>query len=308
MRKRVELTLASILILLCIGLRLAHTDNIRRQDRAAHLIALDGLASMGELERPVVQFPHGMHAVGDDDASCRTCHDVAPDGEGLLFVFKAQEGLSREEIKALYHDQCIGCHADRESANKPTGPQMCSGCHEKEPLKSVKPMHPVDFNTPLHTLHTEKAALACQTCHDLPDSPAPFDQDRSHDLCLGCHLTGQSNDSASAPLDCGGCHTSKSPLLVLDGDASQGGQVAFDHELHEMADVSCEVCHHKEPETACRECHTDGKTDTDVKISIQAAMHTKKSERSCVGCHEEMGIGDVDDCTSCHQPFGEDAS
>ena len=310
MRKRVEATLASLLILLCVGLRLAYTSDMTSPEGGVDLIVMDALLPLGKLERPSVRFPHEMHAAGGEEASCLLCHEARPgEDAGIFFTFKGRDGLSREEIKDLYHTECINCHAEREVARKPTGPQVCSGCHVNPTAVQFPSSHSVDFNPSLHTLHTEKAAIDCQACHDVFDEDGRKEAssgNASHDLCIACHLSDKARENSNAPLNCTGCHEAPSmPLeeIELAENKVHGGEVDFDHDLHEMADISCEVCHHKEPETSCDQCHTDGDSIKGGGVSLQVAMHTKNEERSCVGCHEAMGAGVVDDCTGCHAPF-----
>lgn len=317
MRKRVEVTLASLLILLCVGLRLAYTSDVTIQNGGVDLIVMDALVPFGKLERPLVRFPHEAHAAGGEEASCLLCHDAKPgEDAGFFFTFKGRDGLSREEIKDLYHTECINCHAEREVARQPTGPQVCSGCHVNPTADQLSSPHSVDFNPPFHSLHTENAALDCQACHDvfgeddreeLPDGHQPASSgNSSHDLCITCHLSDGLSENVSGPLSCTGCHEEPSispEEIELSENKAHGGEVIFDHDLHEMADVSCEVCHHKEPETSCDECHADGDSINGGGVSLQAAMHTRDADRSCVGCHESMGAGVVDDCTGCHAPF-----
>lgn len=318
MRKRVEATLAVLLILSCVGLRLAYTRHLTPSEERVDLINIDALSPYGKLERPIVRFPHEKHVAGvETESGCLLCHDPRPEDEaGILFTLKGRQGLAKDALQELYHSQCIGCHADREAAKQPTGPQICSGCHVNSQGDAPSISHSLDFDPRLHALHTEKASLDCASCHDALDAaPRPEGSAKghvatpdnpSHALCISCHLTEQKNGHSRAPLDCSGCHALP-PMAPDDALAAgvnlQGGEVAFDHDLHEEADISCEVCHHKEPETSCSECHTDGDSSRGGGVSLHAAMHSKVADRSCIGCHDAMGAGEVDDCTGCHAPF-----
>ncbi|BCS95626.1 hypothetical protein DSLASN_12580 [Desulfoluna limicola] len=317
MRKRVEATLASLLILLCVGLRLAYTGSVATREEGVGVITIDSLVPFGKMERPAVRFPHEKHASGGDEASCLVCHEARPgENAGIFFTFKGREGLSREEIKTLYHTECIACHADREAAKLPTGPQFCSGCHVNDTAGLPSSPHFLDFEDHLHALHADTAGLGCQACHDVFGEERPDESTHvppgytSHDLCITCHLAENMAGSAGTPLGCTGCHAlpfMPSEAAELTKNDVRGGEVLFDHDLHETADISCETCHHKEPETGCAECHASGDaTDGGAGVSLQVAMHTKSSERSCVGCHDAMGVDAVDDCTACHAPFQDD--
>ena len=311
MRKRVEATLTIFLILSCVGLRLAYTDHRTPPEESVDLITIDALAPLETLKRPAVRFPHGIHvAATGEDASCLACHDPAVGGSpGISFTLKDRQGLSGEAVQGLYHDRCIGCHADREAAGQPTGPQVCSGCHEKH-IPDPSPMsHAVDFDARLHMRHTDEAALDCRTCHDaLASADGNSDTGKAaHALCITCHLDTTTAGTSDAPLGCIGCHAM--PLTSSDNEeqpamAAYGGEVEFDHDLHDEADISCDVCHHKEPETGCTECHTGRGSLEGGGVTLHTAMHSLTADRSCIGCHDTMGAGVVDDCTGCHAPFG----
>ncbi|VVS95679.1 cytochrome c3 family protein [Desulfoluna spongiiphila] len=308
MRKRVEATLAVFLILSCVGLRLAYTAHRTSPEESVDLITIDALAPLDSQERPAVRFPHDLHvAATDEGASCLACHDPAPgDSPGISFALKNRQGLSGLAVQDFYHDHCIGCHAEREATGESTGPQVCSGCHVKHAPNPSSMSHAIDFDARLHVRHTDDAALDCQTCHDALASSQGRDDtaQASHALCITCHLDIATSD---APLDCTGCHAkplSSSDSGELPAMAAYGGEVAFDHDLHEESVISCDICHHKEPDTGCAECHTRGGSPEGDGVTLQTAMHSLDAERSCIGCHDTMGAGVVDDCTGCHAPFG----
>ena len=69
--------------------------------------------------------------------------------------------------------------------------------------------------------------------------------------------------------------------------------VDFAHDLHKEKVSDCKTCHHYGVGTgSCVDCHggdsrARGKKD---------AFHD-----SCRGCHQEMGISKMKDCTFCHK-------
>jgi len=318
MRKRVEATIAIFLILSCVGLRLAYTSYLTTPEESVDLITIDTLAPFDTLQRPVVRFSHELHvSATGGDASCIACHEPHPDDtSGLSFTLKDQQGLSREDIQDLYHAECIGCHADRESDGQPTGPQVCSGCHVKHIPETSPISHAVDFDSGLHVVHTDNAALDCQACHgilasgDMEKVTDSGDTGKAaHALCITCHVNTVKAGTSEAPLNCGGCHALPRPALDDAGTPAiiaQGGEVEFDHDLHDEAGISCEVCHHKEPDTGCAECHTSGESPKGGGVTLQVAMHSRTADRSCIGCHNTMEAGVIDDCTGCHTPFSAD--
>jgi hypothetical protein len=74
--------------------------------------------------------------------------------------------------------------------------------------------------------------------------------------------------------------------------------VAFDHKSHETKTTSCKACHH-ETLKKCNDCHkTDGGELKGGFVSLEQAMHTSDSTRSCIGCHKEFTK--KPDCAGCH--------
>ena len=307
MHKRVGAILAFFLVLLFFGLCLAQSREGGGESQGGDVISMDTIVPYGELERPKVQFPHKKHVPNADKATCLQCHEARPDGV-ISLAFKERKGLSGIEARDYYHAQCIGCHADAAAAKQSTGPQVCGGCHVKgEPAPSSS--HDVHFDDTLHSIHSEAASLDCRTCHDrlhgddVVDGPAMSRRNVSHDLCVGCHVSTLGTGEPGGPVTCKACHNDPDDTSSMPRVAAGGGEVLFDHDLHEGADLSCDACHHKEPETACAECHTGENAPEGGGVSLYTAMHTRKAERSCIGCHDSRGAGEVDDCTGCHAPF-----
>lgn len=318
MRKRVGATLAIFLILFFFSLCFAGSQDKGGQSTGADLITMDSMSPHGAPARPWVQFPHGKHVARAGETGCLLCHEPrSGQGEGISFSFKQTRGLAGPQAMDRYHSGCLGCHADVAAATGPTGPQVCGGCHVRGAAALAPSSHDVDFSASLHCIHTEDVALDCGTCHGLPhgdDRPVPlegkglsaFSGNASHDLCLTCHITDRNTGKESGPLTCNACHgpaAQPSSRTCSPENVPHGGEVSFDHELHASADISCEACHHKAPETACSECHTDGHSIKGGGVSLYAAMHTRNTDRSCIGCHDAMGAGEVHDCTGCHAPF-----
>ena len=310
MRKRVGASLAFLLGLLFFGLCLAYSEGTDEQNRGVDVISMDTITSYGVLQRPKVHFPHEKHVIDAEKDTCLKCHEARPDG-GVSLAFRQRKGLSGMEARDYYHAQCIQCHADAAAATGATGPQVCGGCHVNgEPASSPSSSHAIDFDDTLHSIHTEQATLDCRTCHDrlhgepcATDSPAMSPRETSHDLCVSCHVSTLDSGEPGGPVTCTACHTDPVDTSSMPRVAAGGGEVLFDHDLHEGADISCETCHHKEPETSCSECHDASGSSRGGGVSLYAAMHSRQADRSCIGCHDAMGAGEVDDCTACHAPF-----
>ena len=74
--------------------------------------------------------------------------------------------------------------------------------------------------------------------------------------------------------------------------------VVFNHKAHEASVDSCRTCHHVRIES-CTVCHTvDGNKDGNF-VKLADAMHSKTSDSSCVGCHQQT-VMQKKECAGCH--------
>ncbi len=357
MCKRVGSILAILFVLFCATVSLADTGQKEPRD----VITIDALMPFGELERSVVQFPHGQHTAAMPEMDCLSCHDERRDARtgkstGLTFQFKDHGSLSEKEaIKDLYHAKCLDCHAERAVAKESTGPQTCNACHVKNSIDPT-PLEKVRMDAALHATHADKASLECASCHhaydpaekkavyvkgeegsctychqeNVPVSPSEgmpttTVKTASHDQCLNCHLTVQKDQIAqgdgvkTGPLLCSQCHEGETvrdtpsipetmrlkrnqPDAVVIGAKilTDKDLVPFNHKAHELTGISCKTCHHKSL-TACTECHTPTGSEKGDGVTLETAMHTKRSDRSCIACHTE--VKKALECAGCHRPM-----
>ncbi len=85
-------------------------------------ITITTLAAFGKLELPPVTYLHDVHtqALAKENKGCETCHYVADNK--LSFTYLRRPNARHEDIKDIYHANCIGCHARDAAAGKKTGP------------------------------------------------------------------------------------------------------------------------------------------------------------------------------------------
>ncbi len=178
---------------------------------------------------------------------------------------------------------------------------------------------PVEFP---HAKHAgQPNQLGCNECHltdangglnprlkyplDISDSDA-YTSDY-HDLCIGCHQERLDEGKITGPVDCGQCHSHKSPPVT------RWTEMHLDYSLHyrhiKSMGNNCESCHHcydedqkrlyykKGEENSCEDCHQD--TDQGNTLSWKNAAHTQ-----CVGCHlqrkEHEQKAGPSECAGCH--------
>ena len=97
-------------------------------------ITINTLAAFGKLELPPVTYLHDEHtqALAKENKGCDTCHYV--ENNKLSFSYLRRTDPRPEEIKDIYHANCIGCHAKDAAAGKKTGPLdgFCRSCHNAD--------------------------------------------------------------------------------------------------------------------------------------------------------------------------------
>lgn len=316
-----------------------------KQERApepggAGLIVIDTLAASGKLSYPVVRFDHDKHTKAVEN-KCDACHAVA-EGSKVTPLFKRQGQEDPSRIKAIYHDNCIGCHQQTAQAGKKSGPGSgeCRICHAG-PQASVREVIP--FDKSLHYRHVASKMVQpapgeqenCSKCHtqDKPDKRnLSFAQDKgeAHTKCIACHMEVAKAKQPSGPLECGGCHDAAKRTtykVIPDVPRLQAGQAAsmlliapapktaakdaprsvvpFDHKGHEAKVDRCSACHHDaraKGVPACSQCHTPGGTQDGKFVTIEQAMHRPWAMESCIGCHNAKKA--AAQCAGCHEFLG----
>jgi hypothetical protein len=162
---------------------------------------------------------------------------------------------------------------------------------------------------------------SCRVCHASGHGIRPWYSEVGHNSCVACHLK-LGKQAKTAPLNCAGCHA---PEARASQSASKGvprlmrGQpdatimfpvsgkgvtpaaamkpVLFDHKAHEDKIPGCRSCHHARI-GACGTCHTAEGSPAGYALNLDRVMHKEKSQRSCVGCHNE-GLK-APECAGCH--------
>ena len=187
----------------------------------------------GPLQRPPVEFNHGLHAVKLEDKGCTACHLRAGKKGLTLKMGRADDGSNRDALMNLYHDQCMGCHKQRLRARKKTGPVTCGKCHLRRhsPLSRRMAM---TFDRSLHYRHVRAMKEECKECHHVLDKAtkklvykkgeesACFDchgdkddgkklslRNASHRDCITCHLSRRQAGHKAGPVYCVKCHDAR---------------------------------------------------------------------------------------------------
>lgn len=200
----------------------------------------------------------------DVNGSCNYCHEKTDT------VVKGRDPEKIRANRAASHYKCVSCHLKLVQEGKKeseSGPVKCEGCHGTDGLAKVK------ANT---KQMVEQAKPDLRMKRKQPDAA----------LIL-----------ASTPAM---AKSATTPAVKRDEQARMGA-VAFNHKFHEENSATCNVCHHASLQSCSEKCHQPASVGPQVGkvVNLAQAMHSAKSEHSCVGCHAKKQLEDKN-CAGCH--------
>jgi hypothetical protein len=297
--------------------------------KRADIIRIDAMQAFGKLERPPVTFLHQKHteALAAQSKDCSTCHMVENDRSVPKFM--RLKNTAKQEVMDNYHANCIACHQETAAAGQK------GGCHHEFDEVTKK------------LFHAEGKEGTCRYCHkDATEENRLSLRLASHMACIDCHSKTLAKSDDAGPITCGGCHDPAQQELVEkltvvprmkrnqpdmvfvrstksglknSNPATRMNLVPFNHKAHENYNDTCRVCHHANL-NACVQCHTMQGTKEGDQITLEASMHRRSVNMSCLGCHDlnqrdpkcagcHAGIArarqqDPDACQACHMGDG----
>ena len=325
----------AVLVLLCILWSGCTTGDAAEQASGPDVITIDGMTRYGKLERPPVQYPHGLHvdAVRKEKEDCTKCHRERDDG-ALSIMFMQLPDSTRQGEMDLYHDNCVGCHKRKTSAGEDAGPVTCGGCHVREPLYRST-AQPFVMDRSLHYRHIEAAGEKCETCHHGYDEQTRklvykkgeeescrdchrerTEENRisyrraAHMDCVGCHYTTARADSTKkvGPQRCEGCHDPGSLMTIKVVEnpprlkRNQPDFVLLSAAEKELASSNMRTVpfSHRDHENytrTCRDCHHET-----LKACTDCHALAGREEGGGVMLEEAMhSLDSPHSCTGCHQ-------
>ena len=213
-------------------------------------ITIKTLAAFEKLELPPVTYLHDQHtkALAKENKGCETCHFV--EDNKLSFTYLRRKSTRPEEVKDIYHANCIGCHNQQAAAGKKTGPQdgFCRSCHNADVPAAMARldagMDKISHYRHLASKDIPPAAAGqdnCKACHHQYDQAAkkliyvkgqegscrfchlkqPQDrisslQQASHEQCLSCHQElAKKGAKGPLPVTCSGCHSAEAQAALV---------------------------------------------------------------------------------------------
>ncbi len=259
---------------------------------------------------------HHHNAIGPIQ-SCSNCHSKE----------RKRVDLSKPDLEAAYHRQCINCHRNWSHSND------CTSCHALRTNSKVKitgttqvKVHPkveepnrIIFETNYddgkvvtfyHEEHINKFNITCSSCHendnctschdklkynkavflqfDKPVKISKTDSDH-HKPCFSCH----END------DCTVCHKDKISGPFNHAKAAGWALNKFHGKL------SCQKCHGSSNKfvklnNSCISCHKNFKQGSFNHKVTGLQLNETHSSLDCSDCHEENNFSKKPACTNCH--------
>jgi hypothetical protein len=275
-------------------------------------------------------FSHKVHAqMSLMSGGCAGCHHYNTVGPILPCsdchsVERKREDLSKPDLQAAYHRQCINCHKEWSHSTD------CTSCHleksksiagkESNELKGKdhpevkepeKLIYETNYNkgkivTFFHNEHTSLFGVDCISCHQKENCTRCHDinniktissnlpekitksSSQHHQPCFKCHADDKCSD----------CHLDK-PMDPFDHKVSTGWALNRFHEK-----LECAKCHSNNTFTklnnSCVSCHKNfvagsfNHSVTDLKLD---EIH---ADFECGDCHIEENFANKPDCSNCH--------
>ena len=284
---------------------------------------------------PVV-FSHKIHAeMAEMAGGCKTCHHYNTVGPiqpciNCHETSRKRDDISKPDLEAAYHRQCITCHREWSHSNN------CTSCHAlknasntslvssnvkkisgkthpklEEPSKIVYETNysKGKFVTFFHDEHIKTFGASCVNCHQQDNCTKCHDRDKTNlvqKISDGMPIKIQKS-KAEHHKPCFSCHQNDSCSLCHK-DKESG---PFNHlevtgwalnRFHEK--LSCEKCHGTSKKFVklnndCISCHTNfapGKFDHKI---TGLKLDENHSELDCKECHQEKTFAKPV-CTNCH--------
>jgi hypothetical protein len=264
-------------------------------------------------------FTHKLHAeMSLMSGGCAICHHFNPPGK-IVSCSSCHENkrvrtdLSKPDLKAAFHRQCMGCHSTWEEKTE------CASCHalnssnkKVESKPYIEKAHPpitipkkIVYETEsdegsivtfFHNDHSSLFGLECSDCHTEEScakchakTKPNFASANEHDRCSACHDTED---------NCGYCH--KDNLAEpFNHKVKTGFALSGYH-----AGLSCVSCHKTKNKFTglnkkCISCHAneDGYFNHDITGISLDETHI---EFECESCHQSNNYSKKPSCIECH--------
>lgn len=302
------------------------TSVTREAGKTAEVVKLDELSKKYE----PVTFQHRAHAqMSEMSGGCVTCHHYNTSGpiqpcKNCHESERNREDISKPDLEAAYHRQCINCHREWSHENN------CVSCHALKTnnaslTKNAKDKIPGGKD---HPKLTEPGKVVYETNYNKGKFVTFFHNEHNKIFgaeCINCHKQES----------CAKCHDKNNPA------PAQQPAPGMPFKIHKTADQhhkpcftchkndNCNLCHLDKPagpfnhesrtgwalnkfhqKLSCSKCHTSSSKSLDTHTAFA------KLDNKCQNCHKNFAAGKFDhkvtgiklsenhkdlDCSSCHE-------
>ena len=302
-------------------------------EKTRNVVSLDELSKK---YNPVI-FQHRIHAqMSEMSGGCATCHHYNTSGpiqpcKNCHLINRKRDDISKPDLEAAYHRQCIGCHREWSHSNS------CVSCHSlknstqtENEIKLAKALeaktHPklvepkkiifaTKYNegklvTFYHDEHISLFGAKCIDCHQQQNCSMCHDKDAVKALSLQNENTPANirKDKAEHHKPCFSCHQKDNCNLCH----KQKAAAPFNHEtrtgwalnsFHEK--LSCIKCHgtsykFDKLDNNCISCHKDWKVGTFNHQITGLKLDENHIEVDCGDCHKDKNFSKPPVCSNCH--------
>lgn len=234
-----------------------------------------------------VNFSHKIHAqMSEMSGGCANCHHYNTSGPIIACsdchsVERKREDISKPDLQAAYHRQCIDCHKEWSHSTD------CTSCHlQKGSTVASKDQ----ILTKNHPKVSEPEKLIYETNYNKGKIVTFFHNEHTNLFgadCVSCHK----NDN------CTRCHDTKNVKTISLNIPEKITKSASEH--HQP----CFKCHANDK---CTKCHLDKPAGPfNHKISTDWALNGFHKKLECAKCHgtNNKFVKLDNNCSSCHKNF-----
>lgn len=289
-------------------------------EKRPDVITIDAMKVFGDLERPAVVFLHDRHteALSSRDMDCSACHLKETDSRGqerFSIKYMRLQDNDRNEVMAIYHNNCIQCHTDIASEKEKSGPLACGECHRVK-ADTVSSGQPMGMDKSLHFRHAKAHENKCEQCHheydegkkalfyakgregtcrychkDESEENRISMRNASHISCVDCHLKTKAKDLASGPVNCQGCH-----------DLSAQEKIEIVTDIPRMERSQPDIVFIKREQT---DPYLDTELETEIRENLMdqvpfSHLAHENYNDTCRVCHH----AGMESCVTCHSLKG----
>jgi hypothetical protein len=276
-----------------------------------------------------INFSHKVHAqMAAMSGGCAGCHHYNTSGpiqpcSNCHEAKRIRGDLSRPDLQAAYHRQCITCHkewshtTDCNSCHTPKGTAVAKQKSNVKDHPAItgpdKLVYETKYNkgklvTFSHNDHINLFGTECVSCHQKENCSRCHDKSKSTKPTSGSMPVKISKSASQHHQPCFKCHA-EDPCSKCHMDKQAA---PFNHKIstgwalnrfHEK--LQCAKCHGSSNKFAklnnnCVSCHKDFVTGSFNHAKTGLKLDEIHAELDCTDCHAENKFSNKPDCSNCH--------